>query len=573
MLQKTALTVLKSGANVFLTGSAGTGKTYVLNQYIQYLRERSVPVALTASTGIAATHIGGQTIHSWSGLGIEERLTEQDLENMARKKPLRKRLEKAQVLIIDEISMLSKQTLTNIDAILKFFKSPFEAFGGIQVVFSGDFFQLPPVSRERIANREKFAFMAPAWVESALRVCYLTEQFRQRHDDLASFLNEIRSGAISADAYARLQERIEQSVEQESFGIKLFTHNVDVDRINQQKLAELSTPAQQFDAETSGNKAAVSALKKAVLASEKLILKEGAKVIFVKNNYDMGYLNGTMGTVTDFSPEGLPVVTTNDDRELVVAPEDWKIQEEMGEPVASFSQIPLRLAWAITVHKSQGMTLDEAEMDLSKTFEPGQGYVALSRVTSWSGMRLLGCNQTALQLAPLAVKADRRFQELSAENEAATEVLNNNDIQKNSDQFIISCGGTTDPQAIKTQRKKMARPTAVEKKVSTYEQTRQLVESGVDLAELVKLRGLSEGTIVGHLEKLKQQHPELDLSPYKPDSQRLAEMIAGFSAVQKQGKAEDLDAEGQARLRSVFEALEGKYEYRELKLARIFIEE
>ena len=142
MQQATALKILKSGQNVFLTGSAGSGKTHLLNQYIAYLRAHGVKVAVTASTGIAATHLAGQTIHSWSGLGVKEVITSKDLERIAKKKPVRQRLEQAQVLIIDEISMLSGQNLAGVDQILKHFKGSGEAFGGVQVVFCGDFFQL-----------------------------------------------------------------------------------------------------------------------------------------------------------------------------------------------------------------------------------------------------------------------------------------------------------------------------------------------------------------------------------------------------------------------------------------------
>lgn len=179
MQQSTALDILKSGENVFLTGSAGTGKTYVLNEYIQYLKERNVPVAVTASTGIAATHINGQTIHSWSGLGIKDEIHEEDLVKISKRKKVRTRLENTQVLIIDEISMLSGKLLTCIDQTLRYFKISPEPFGGVQIVLCGDFFQLPPVSRDIMSSSERFAFMAPIWVQADLTICYLTTQYRQ----------------------------------------------------------------------------------------------------------------------------------------------------------------------------------------------------------------------------------------------------------------------------------------------------------------------------------------------------------------------------------------------------------
>jgi len=213
MLQATALKILKAGQNVFLTGSAGAGKTYLLNQYIAYLREHGITVAVTASTGIAATHIGGQTIHSWCGLGIKDFITQQDLEKIAKRKPVRDRLQKVQVLVIDEISMLSKDNLAGVNQILQYFKQSNAAFGGIQVIFCGDFFQLPPVSKERRPSFERLAFMSPAWVEAQLQICYLTEQFRAGDSDLINVLNEIRSGDFSDSSQDLLWEKLEQSAE------------------------------------------------------------------------------------------------------------------------------------------------------------------------------------------------------------------------------------------------------------------------------------------------------------------------------------------------------------------------
>ena len=418
MKQFTALKIMKAGENVFLTGSAGAGKTYVLNQYIKYLREHEIPVAITASTGIAATHLGGQTIHSWSGLGIKEEITKHDLEKIAKKKKVRQRLEKVEVLILDEISMISRKTLNCLDQILRFFKVSFEPFGGIQVIFSGDFFQLPPVSKERLNSREKFAFMSPVWKKLDLKVCYLTEQYRQSNCTLTDILNEMRSGEISDVAQDLLLEKLEESREnKEEFAIKLYTHNADVDRINSEELEKLPGKTEMYFAKLSGKKEFAKFLAKSVLAPEVLELKIGAKVIFVKNNPEQGYFNGTLGEISRISPDGWPIVKLNDEREITVKRADWSMTNEFGQILATFSQIPLRLAWAITVHKSQGMTLEKAEMDLSKTFEAGQGYVALSRVKSWDGLKLLGANGNVLRMDELAMAADKRFQQLSAEIE------------------------------------------------------------------------------------------------------------------------------------------------------------
>lgn len=435
MTQEHALSILKTGTNVFLTGSAGTGKTYVLNQYIEYLKDRKVPVAITASTGIASTHIGGVTIHSWSGIGVKETLSGRELAGMKTKKYLKDKIGKAKVLIIDEISMLHKRQLDLVDLVLQSFKDTIESFGDLQVVFCGDFFQLPPIGSNEERSRDKFAFMSNAWVNAGVSVCYLTKQYRQSDNELNDLLNEIRTNSISTKSI-ELLKTANQPLNFEP--TKLYTHNADVDRINQQFLEDLSGKKRYFKATTTGDKQLIEVLKKTVLAGNELQLKIGAKVMFVKNNYDKGYINGTLGEVIEYSGVGLPVVKLNSGDKITVTPEKWSIDDENGKSLASFNQIPLRLAWAITVHKSQGMTLEGAEIDLTKTFESGQGYVALSRLKSLNKLYLLGFNQKALTVDALALKADKRFKELSKIEEDS---INLKDNELKAKDFIRACGG------------------------------------------------------------------------------------------------------------------------------------
>jgi len=407
------LAILKSGRNVFLTGSAGAGKTYVLNQYIKYLKQHGVAVAITASTGIAATHMNGQTIHSWAGIGIKDYVSDRYLASLRDKKYFRDKMDKVKVLIIDEISMLHRNQLDAVDYVLKFFKQNDEPFGGVQVIFSGDFFQLPPIGEEWEESRDKFCFMSDAWVQSKVHICYLTEQYRQTNNALNDILNEIRSGLISQKTISLLESRIEYFSDEIDSQTRLYTHNMDVDRINKGQLHNIDSSAKVFEAKVSGNPALVEVLKKSVLADEVLELKIGAKVMFVRNNFDVGFVNGTIGTVTGYSEKDEPIIKSLDGEFYIAKPETWAIEDESGKALASLTQVPLRLAWAITIHKSQGMTLDSAFIDLSKAFEKGQGYVALSRLRDLSALTLHGLNQTALEIDGLAMKADRRFQELS----------------------------------------------------------------------------------------------------------------------------------------------------------------
>lgn len=425
MTQDKALEILKSGRNVFLTGSAGTGKTYVLNKFIEHLHDCKVKVAVTASTGIAATHIRGKTIHSWSGIGVKQELSKKDLTNLKRKEYLRKSIEKSKVLIIDEISMLHRKQLETIDEVVSMFKENGAPFGGMQVVLCGDFFQLPPVGNGIEKSKDKFCFMSTVWGEADFHPCYLNQQFRQNNDELTTVLNQIRTGEVSPLSKQALQKAEYTTFEKHITPTRLYTHNADVDAINERELEKLDGRKRNFKATTSGEKAILETLKRSVQAHDVLPLKKHAKVMFVKNNPEKGYINGSMGEIIDFEDTGFPVVELTDKTIITATPEKWSVDDEVGNSLAWFNQIPLRLAWAITIHKSQGMTLDYAEVDLSATFESGQGYVALSRLKSLNSLKLLGFNNKALSVDLLAMKADQRFQVLSMENERLdTELLN-----------------------------------------------------------------------------------------------------------------------------------------------------
>ena len=572
MTQETALELLKTGQNIYLTGSAGTGKTYLINQYIEYLRVREVAVAITASTGIAATHIGGQTIHSWCGIGIRETITPKDLEKIGNNKQTVKRIQDTQVLIIDEISMLSAKILMGIDAIMKHFRKSLEAFGGVQIIFSGDFFQLPPVSKEPLSNREKFAFMAPVWVNARLKICYLQQQYRQGKDLLNIILSEIRSQDVSDDSIDRLREKLQNDTKYEN-AIKLYTHNADVDEMNTKMLEKNDNPAQTYHAQAKGKSQILEGLKQSVLAAPILQLKAGARVMFVKNNPEKGYFNGSLGTVEGFDDEETyPIVSLDSGREIIAKPEEWTVTDEKETILAIYQQIPLRLAWAITVHKSQGMTLDQAEMDLSKTFEAGQGYVALSRLRSWDGLVLAGINQLSLALDPLAVKADKRFQELSEEAEDWLNIHSEKDLSELQKQFIEKAFGTNDPDLIAQNQKREKKYYKKEKKESTYQKTLKLLEAGKKLDEIAFERDLSLGTIITHLEKIKAADPDYDLEEFRPEKKFVERVEKAILALKKQGDEAFFDKEGQVRIGFIYKALNGQVDYETIRLARLYID-
>ena len=571
MKQETALKLMKAGENVFLTGSAGAGKTYTLNQYINYLKARKVPVAITASTGIAATHMNGMTIHTWAGIGIKDTLSDDDLKRMKERKYLKEHLENAQVLIIDEISMLHAKQLNLVNQVLKYFKESDEAFGGIQVIAAGDFFQLPPVGKNSEQNRDKFCFMSNAWVEAKFRVCYLTEQHRQDDSALNDILNAIRAQNIQQQHIQALHDTRHQDIG-DTF-TRLYTHNMDVDSINFQHLNAIEGADHQFVAVTDGNEKLIETLKSSVRAPDELTLKKHAKVMFVKNNFDMGYINGSLGEVVGFEEDDemgmLPKVKMTDGTTLLVAPETWSVDNEGGKTIASLQQVPLRLAWAITIHKSQGMTLEAAEINLSHTFEKGQGYVALSRLKSINGLRLLGFNEQALELDSLAIKADRRFQELSNE---AEQHYADTDLTQQHNAFIRHCGGTLNATEIERNEKKIARNAGKTNYASaTLDETRELFENGYEIQDIAVERGLTPATIINHLARLHREQ-NLDISVANPGEEVVEQIRNIYKKLKKRQDPSHFSDDGAIKLRPIVELTNPKMGYDQVRLALLFVE-
>ena len=554
MIQSDTLKILKAGKNVFLTGPAGSGKTHTIKDYIEHLKAHGVGVALTASTGIAATHIGGVTIHSWSGIGIKDYLSDMDIAALAEKKYLMDRYKHTEVLIIDEISMLSNTMFDSIDRLCRFMKGNFEPFGGMQIVISGDFFQLPPIAKP--GDSTSFVFDSTAWKESDIRVCYLESQYRQDDSTLESILSEIRSGEVSELSFESIQE-CQGRVCEEYQVTKLFTHNRDVDQINEYELDQIEGEPEHFIMDGKGKKNLIESLKKGLLTPEILRLKVGATVMFVKNNFDEGYVNGTVGEIIDFRDER-PVVQTRDGKEIHVEQAEWSVAEG-DKTLALVKQFPLRLAWAITIHKSQGMTLDAAQIDLSKSFVPGQGYVALSRLRSLEGLYLQGINNTAFQVNPRVLEFDNWLKKESHKWTQVIERFSEKEMQEMHKEFILAKGGTMDKEKIK-ENKKAGKKGFVEK-ISTHMQTYYLLKENLSLQEIAKKRDLTVGTIISHLEKLKEDGEELGyfkkIKPKKKDFDKIKKVF---------------DESEDGKLTPIHKKLKGVYDFETLRLVRLFLD-
>lgn len=557
MNQARALDILKTGANVFLTGEPGAGKTYVINQYIAWLEACGLSVAVTASTGIAATHIGGMTIHSWSGAGARDTLTQYDLDQIVSRETTVKRVKKAKVLVIDEISMLDGKLLDMVDVICRTIRQRKDAFGGLQVIFVGDFFQLPPVTRQ--GDMMRYAFESRAWLEARPLVCYLTEQHRQEDELLLSLLTSIRRNEIEEDHYTLLNEQTDIAYE----GIeptRLYTHNADVDAVNATKLAALPGRARTYTMSGRGSKPLLEVLVKNCLSPETLTLKEDAMVMCTKNNFEAGYVNGTLARVTAFDAGGQPIIETMEGRKIVMETTTWDVIED-GKIRASIEQYPLRLAWAITVHKSQGMSLDAAEVDLSRAFVYGQGYVALSRVRSLGGLKVLGMHPNALQVDPKVVNKDKQFRADSETAEDTFLAMQDEELLTLHTQFVTALGGklpSADTVIVAGKRAVKERV----KKLSTYEETKLRWQDGKTLKAIAKEREIAIGTIIEHIDKLVEGG-ELTADDLTRAVRELDPDGVGEAAIVKAIKEI-----GDEKLKPLYEATGEQYGYDLIRLVR-----
>ena len=564
MTQAEALVILKTGANVFLTGEPGSGKTHTVNADVAHLRSCGIEPAITASTGIAATHIGGYTIHSWSGIGVRRDLTKYDLDRIGQNRNVVRRVANARILIIDEVSMLSARTLSMVDVVCREIRRNQQPFGGLQIVLVGDFFQLPPIQRreeredeqESFAKevaREEFAFAAAVWDTLNPTVCYLSEQHRQEDAAFLEFLSALRSASIVESHRMLLRTRYSSNPKD---GItQLYSHNADVNAINSAELEKLDGEVKKFEMEGRGPEKLVASLKRGCLSPDVLSLKLGACIMFTKNDVTTHrYVNGTLGSVVGFSGEnGYPVVKTNAGRAICAEPDEWRI-EDGGRVLARIVQVPLRLAWAMTVHKSQGMSLDAAHMDLSNTFEYGQGYVALSRVRTLAGLSLAGLNARALEVHPEILAKDTAFRTQSQKSGEKFAAMSKQELEIMHANFVRACGG-----------KAGAVPKKKEARIPTLEATFALFKSGKSIREIAQTRGLVETTISSHVFDLfsKGRIGRSDIEPLVPPTLKQA-LPAIHTVFQELG----LD-----RLTPVFERFGGAYSYDDLRMARMLFEQ
>jgi len=457
--QKYILRLAYEGHSLFYTGSAGTGKSVLLREIIKTLRSKHSrspdAVAVTASTGIAACNIGGVTIHSFAGIGLGQDSAEALTTKIKKNKKASGRWLRTQVLIIDEVSMVEGDLFDKLARIGSLMRKKVEPFGGIQVILTGDFFQLPPVMKGSASV--KFAFEAEMWSQTIKKTFNLTKVFRQHDPEFVDMLNEMRFGQLTAKSIAKFRSLEREIIYEDGMGAtELFPRREDVDRSNGVRMTGIDGEVRTFMATDGGAIVDENQRQKMLsnfMAPKALTLKIGAQVMLIKN-IDETLVNGSMGKVVSFTDPAdmniaaedsskivssgkplskgskeakrggsgnlLPVVDFLQPggalRRVIVQAEVFKVELPSGEVQVSRTQLPLILAWAMSIHKSQGQTLERVKVDLAKVFEKGQAYVALSRATSLDGLQVLHFNPDKVQVHPKVVQWSRTLEIVKEES-------------------------------------------------------------------------------------------------------------------------------------------------------------
>ncbi|KAM9379060.1 ATP-dependent DNA helicase PIF1 [Phaethornis superciliosus] len=415
--QEAVLGAVRSGKSIFFTGCAGTGKSFLLKKIVGSLPPKSTYA--TASTGVAACHIGGTTLHAFAGIGSGKAPLEQCIQ-LAERPGVRQHWLACQHLIIDEISMVDGQFFDKLEAVARTVRNRDEPFGGIQLIICGDFLQLPPVCK---ANEEtKFCFQAKSWRKCIQINMELTEVRRQTDKTFVSLLNAVRLGRCTEEVTRLLMQTATNRSERDGIlATRLCTHKDDVEITNEKRLQELQGEVHTFEALDS-DPMLVKLIDAQCPVGGRVELKLGAQVMLAKNlDVSQGLVNGARGVVVGFESEekGLPKVRFLCGVTQVIKMEKWVFKGPSGVHL-SRQQLPLKLAWAISIHKSQGMSLDCVEISLSRVFESGQAYVALSRACSLAGLRVLDFDPKVVRADPSVLrfyKQLRRHQLLTQDSQ------------------------------------------------------------------------------------------------------------------------------------------------------------
>jgi len=406
--QVRALDILQREGNVFLTGAAGTGKSYLLTQYLRGKASADYPVV--ASTGAAAVIVGGRTFHSFFGLGILEGGADAAVGRALRSRKVLHRLERACCVVIDEVSMLSGTLLKTAETVARRARGIHRPWGGLRIIAVGDFAQLPPITTD---NREKdWAFLHPVWKESDFQPALLSTVVRTQDAAFLEILNFVREGIVNERVTRFLDERSNVPVADGVEGTRLYPHRAQAESYNLRRLDAIPRPAHAFPTHYEGDERFLSAAKRMIPIPETLLLKEGALVMMRKNDTvePQRFVNGSLGYVRRFREDGLTVDLMSGET-IDISREKFSVLDGDGNEAAAAWNFPVTLAWAATIHKAQGASLDRMIVDLARLWEPGHAYVALSRVRSAEGLAIEHWTPSSIRAEPFVTAFYNRLAE------------------------------------------------------------------------------------------------------------------------------------------------------------------
>ena len=404
--QQRALELLQSGENVFVTGGAGSGKSFLLRHFIRELDPKAMP--LLASTGAAAVLLGGRTFHSFFGLGIMEGGPGPTFDRAHNNPKIRKRLAQVEGFILDEISMIPREALETAEMLARAARDSSLPWGGMRVIAVGDFAQLPPISRTR---ERQWAFLSPVWERSGFQSVWLEQNQRVRDAEFLQILADVRHGKVTERVTEFLNFQLREN-DQDDKAVRLFPRRDQSEIFNQRELSEINAEEVVIDSIYLGLEKQIEMLKKTAPVPPRLTLKVGCQVMFLQNDPQKRWVNGTRGIVVDIAPDKITVEKATF-RHVTVEKSQFSMLDAEGKIVASVINFPLMLAYATTIHKSQGATLGELWVNLSALWEPGQAYVALSRLSSGQGLRLLGWSPKSFLIDPQVVRFYNELQSLA----------------------------------------------------------------------------------------------------------------------------------------------------------------
>ncbi len=529
--QEKALDVLQRQGNVFLTGAAGTGKSFLLDRYLQGKSSDEFPIV--ASTGAAAVIVGGRTFHSFFGLGIMEGGLEMTITRALRSRKLVRRLQRACCVIIDEVSMLSGMTLFAAECIACRVRGNGEPWGGLRIIAVGDFAQLPPVTPGM--SGKDWAFLHDVWHASNFQPALLSTVMRTQDVSFLEILNFVREGIVNDRVHEFLNERTVSSLDSEE-GTRLYPHRAQADQYNLRRLEALPEREHAYATEYIGHERYLQSAKRAIPLPDTLLLKKGALIMMRKNDStgQMRYVNGSLGHIRQLGNDTLHVDLFSGET-IEVGKEKFSCLDGDGNEIMAAWNFPVSLAWATTIHKAQGASLDRMIVDLHQLWEPGQAYVALSRVRSGAGLKVE-------RWSPGSIRAERLVTQFY------------NSLVDQAQKY------TPQPYFVSPELPKEEADAEKESALSMSERislTQRMIEAREDFSAISAACGVTMGTVVKYIERIIERGEPLDL-------RYLLAEIEDVDRIRSLFREHGLEF-----MKPVFESLEGAVSYDTLRLVRL----